>query len=224
MNQHNSFRMRIAFRKESPIKYISHLDLLRAWERALRRAEVPLAYSQGFNPHPKITIAMPLAVGCTGAREIVDVVLDEPLSGADLLASLEPVLPAGLSVVRATEVPLQGPALPSLISGAVYEIALSDVSAQEVEQRVSDLMRQESAPIEFRRKRFDFRPLIDALSVREESDTVVLLASLLRDEKGRIGRPDALLVALGLTATVRRLHRRQIIFAEPESGSSQESG
>ena len=215
-------RMRITFRKESPIKYISHLDLLRTWERILRRAAVPLAYSQGFNPHPKIIIAMPLAVGCTGEREVVDVVLEEPLPEADLLASLEPALPLGLSVVSAAQVPLRAPALPSLISRAIYEITLPDVSMKEVEQRVSALLARESAEIEFRRKRFDFRPLIGSLAPRKHGDAVVIVASLLRDERGRIGRPDVLLVALGLDTCVREIHRKQIVFTVPEMDVQQE--
>ena len=223
MNEDTSFRMRITFRKESPIKYISHLDLLRAWERILRRAEVPLAYSQGFNPHPKITIAMPLAVGCTGEREVVDVVLEEPLSEADLVAALEPALPFGLSVVSAAQVPLRAPALPSLISRANYEITLHDASVKEVERRVSDLLDRESVVIEFRRKRFDFRPLIGSLAPRRYGDAVVLVASLLRDERGRIGRPDALLLALGLGTYVHEIHRQQIVFTVPETCVQQEN-
>ena len=91
-------RVRIVFRKGEVVKYISNLDLLRAWERILRRARLPLAYTHGFSPHPRITIAMPLAVGCSGENEVLDVLLDREDEDAPDLAgrvqkALEPAMP-----------------------------------------------------------------------------------------------------------------------------------
>lgn len=209
-------RIQITFRKEEPLQYISHLDLLRAWERILRRAELPLAYSAGFNPHPKITIAMPLPVGCTGDRELVDVVLEEPRSVDEIAASLEPVLPEGISLVGIEQVPLKATALPALIREATYEVTLSGVRAPEVEQLVAELMDRDTLKVEFRRKRFDLRPLIGSLLLKKgPGGEMVLEATLLRDEKGRIGRPDVLLEALGLDEYARRIRRTQIVFEAP---------
>ena len=61
------------------MKYITHLDMMRFWERALRRADVPLAYSEGFSPHAQISLAAPLAVGTTSEAELMDVFLAEPM-------------------------------------------------------------------------------------------------------------------------------------------------
>jgi radical SAM-linked protein len=218
MSERTLSRMRITFREGGPVKYISHLDLLRAWERILRRAGLPLAYSLGFNPHPRIVIAMPLPVGCTGEREVVDVFLDEPLSPEALMDALEPALPAGISAVEAREVPLKGPALPSLISHAVYHITLERVDAKEVAQRANELMAQETFEVQFRRKTFDLRPLISALAVWGTEAGTVLEATLLRDKNGRIGRPDVLLQALGLSEQARSVHRVRIAFEGAEKG------
>jgi len=79
MTQMNRQRLRITFAKGETLKYISHLDLARAWERALRRAGVPLAYSQGFNPRPKMAFAAALPVGYTATAEMVDILLEKPL-------------------------------------------------------------------------------------------------------------------------------------------------
>jgi radical SAM-linked protein len=209
-------RMRITFREGEAIKYISHLDLLRAWERTFRRAGLPLAYSQGFNPHPRIVIAMPLPVGCTGEREVVDIWLDEPLSPSALVEALDPALPLGLSVVEARVVPLRGPALPTLISCAVYQIALDGVSVDEIAARVERFMARETLEVQFRRKTFDLRPLVGALTVQKVEPHPVLEAVLLRDRSGRIGRPDVLLEALGLGERARRVHRLRIAFEGPE--------
>lgn len=205
-------RVRITFSEGEPVRYISHLDLLRAWERIIRRAGLPLAYSLGFNPHPKIVIAMPLPVGCTGEREQVDVILDRPISLDKWIPMLQPVLPVGIAVSEVNEVSLQAPAQPSLIESAAYEFWLAGISAAEVRSRVSSFMALETFEATFRGKSFDMRPLVGILTVRETGEYVVIEAVLLRDEQGRIGRPDVLLAALGLTDYARRLHRTQINF------------
>ena len=66
-------RLRIRFRRGPELKYISHLDIMRLWHRALQRAGISLAYSQGFNPHPKISLAAPLALGITSEAELMDI-------------------------------------------------------------------------------------------------------------------------------------------------------
>jgi radical SAM-linked protein len=222
-------RMRIVFSKDSAVKYISHLDLLRAWERTIRRAELPLAYSMGFHPHPKITIAMPLPVGCTGENEALDVILYEPLSGREVIRALDPAMPPGIVVVSAEEVELKGPALATLFVHAVYDILLVDIGGKEVERRIADLLQRETVPVEFRRKRFDLRPLVGSLTLSgaqppgetypvhgahpaDRRHPVSLRAVLLQNDRGRIGRPDVLMRALGLSEHVRATHRVQLLF------------
>lgn len=236
-------RLRILFRKEELVKYISHLDLLRAWERTLRRAGLPLAYSQGFSPHPKITIAMPLPVGCTGECEILDIIVVEPCSAQEAVDALKPVMPSSggktcISLVSVQEIPLNSPALAALFRQATYRITLSGISETEVERRVTDLIRQDKVPVEFRRKRFDLRPLIGSLQVgctpahtgseapvsepetlqteRTRPPTCLLKATLMRDDKGRIGRPDVLLQALGVSEHAQQIHRQEMVFDETE--------
>jgi radical SAM-linked protein len=216
-------RKRIVFRKDPAIKYISHLDLLRAWERAIRRAELPLAYSMGFSPHPKITIAMPIPVGCTGENEVLDVILYEPVSEPDVARALDPVMPPGIVVVSVETVELKSPALATLFVQAVYDVLLVDVGEKEVEHRITDLLERKTVPVEFRRKQFDLRPLVGSLTLSEvhradeghpadKGHPVTLRAVLLQDDRGRIGRPDVLMQALGLSEHVRETHRVQLLF------------
>ncbi|MFL7810064.1 MAG: TIGR03936 family radical SAM-associated protein, partial [Anaerolineae bacterium] len=186
----------------------------RAWERILRRADLPLAYSQGFNPHPRIVIAMPLPVGCTGANEMVDVYLEEVLDPASVIAALAPALPVGIGVSSAIRALTGDPALPNQISGAEYRLSLAEVSLENVSQRVDELLAMERCQVEFRRKTYDLRPLIGPLSVHTDGGWTVIEALLLRSASGRIGRPDVLLEALDLAAHVRGVHREQIVFGE----------
>jgi radical SAM-linked protein len=215
VNERTLQRMRVVFAVGESIKYISHLDLLRAWERALRRARVPLAYSQGFNPHPRIVIAMPLPVGCTAESEAIDVYLEEPITAGALLEALAPVMPPGLRAQSAQEVALKGPALPSVILHAVYHIELAGVALRTVRERVETFLQRDACEVTFRRKTFDLLPLVGALDVAEDEDAVVLTAVLVRLASGRIGRPDVLLDALGLAAHARRVRRTQIAYQLP---------
>jgi len=73
-------RLRIKFSRGEEIKYISHLDLMRCWERALKRADVPLMYSEGFSPHPRISLAAPLALGVTSEAELMDITVSRWVS------------------------------------------------------------------------------------------------------------------------------------------------
>ena len=211
-------RMRLFYHKGNKAKYISHLDTLRAWERAIRRSDLPLAYSQGFSPHPKITIAMPLAVGCTGENEALDIILTKPIPEQSVVQALTPIMPPGFTVAAAQEVALKSPALSTLFEQAIYDILLVEMDRGEIQHRIDDLLAQETIPIEFRRKRFDLRPLIGSLKLRENTlanaqrGELGLQAVLLRDERGRIGRPDVLIEALNLSEYVRGIHRTWVVY------------
>jgi len=118
-------RIRLTFEKGAPLRFIGHLDLARMWERAFRRAKLPLAYTQGYTPHPRLTFAAPLALGATGSGELVDVYLREMLPIHEVLERVRAQLPAGCAVSAAAEVPLQDPAATALVRWAMYQIEVS---------------------------------------------------------------------------------------------------
>ena len=95
--------VRIRFSKTGRAKYISHLDLNRAMIRALRRAEIPLWYTEGFNRHPYVTFAAPLSLGYEGLRECMDFRLEEDMPMEELVSRLNAVMPEGLTVLEADE-------------------------------------------------------------------------------------------------------------------------
>lgn len=100
--------VRVFFKKEGRIKYISHLDLTRTFERALRRSGIPVWYTMGFNPHIYMTFALPLSLGYEGLCESIDFRLLKAVPEKELLAKLQAVLPEGLTVYKAQE-PKQKP-------------------------------------------------------------------------------------------------------------------
>src|SRR2546421_12880929 len=98
----------LTFEKGEPVRWLGHLDMLRTFERAIRRAELPIAFSSGFNPRERITFASALGVGVTGAAELATVELTEPAIPDDITAKLNQKLPAGIRILDAAEIPEAG--------------------------------------------------------------------------------------------------------------------
>ncbi|HSK69527.1 MAG TPA: TIGR03936 family radical SAM-associated protein [Candidatus Limnocylindria bacterium] len=114
--------MLVVFRKTGPARFVGHLDLLRAMQRALRRADLPVAYSQGFNPHLLLTFAAPLSVGVAGEREIMEVPLSAEMDPRDFLTRLQAVLPGDLMALEAAPLPDAHPAAMARLFAARYAL------------------------------------------------------------------------------------------------------
>ena len=143
-------RLRITFAKTAAMQYTGHLDLHKTWERTLRRARLPLAYSEGFNPHPKIQLGAALPLGFTSDCELVDVWFETPQELEEARAALEIAAPPGLRLNELREVPERDPALQTQIVAAEYRVTLPlGVEAAALDERVSALL---AAP-EIRRTR-----------------------------------------------------------------------
>ena len=94
-------KIKIKYKKGPEVKYLSHRDLMRAMQRALRRAEIPMFYSQGFNPHMKISWGQALKVGATSEGEEAVLQLENHLRPQDLMVKLNKTLPPGLEIIEA---------------------------------------------------------------------------------------------------------------------------
>ena len=169
-------RLRIAYRKVGAVRYISHLDLMRTWERALRRAELPLAYTQGFSPHARLALGAALPVGMSGERELLDTWMRPAVAPVEVAKRLGPVLPEGLEVVAVEEIDHREPSLQSQITSATYEIefAPADIDAEELRWRVTGLLSAHELEWEEQRgsktRNYDLRPLVRDLEVVEEGE------------------------------------------------------
>ena len=117
-------RIRFEFEKVGELRYLSHLELMRALQRGLRRADIPVAYTQGFHPQPRLSLAQALAVGIEGLRELGELELGERWDAMDVAARWSQALPPGLTILRAWEAPLSGPSLSAGVRGATYQIWL----------------------------------------------------------------------------------------------------
>ncbi len=126
-----SLRMRVQFSKTGEMRYLSHRELMTAMIRAARRADVPVLYSRGFHPSPRISFGPPLNVGVSGLAEYFDMELDPDPRFVNLAASLNSVLPGGLEIKRAKMIRAGEPSLQSFISRYEYEIICPDARATE---------------------------------------------------------------------------------------------
>ncbi|MDA0353809.1 MAG: DUF2344 domain-containing protein [Chloroflexi bacterium] len=212
-------RVRVTFAKEGPLRWVAHLDLMRTWERAIRRAVLPLAYSQGFSPHAKIALAAPLPVGVEGSRELIDIWLDDAVALDQIAKQLTRVMPPGLSLSAVEEVSETLPSMQSCLQAARYRVAFAAeaIASGSLAGPIADLLALEELPWVEQRgekvRRYDLRATI--LDIAEHADGETLALELhLSLEEGRTGRPSQVLKALGIEAEPAAIARTAIEFTE----------
>jgi len=215
MNPLERQRLRVTYARGEAIKYISHLDLARTWERTLRRARVPLSYSQGFTPRPKITFAAALPVGVTGLREVMDLILERPVMPLNFARRLSLHLPSGLEVISVEAVYYRLPSLQSQMCAVRYRVEVEWAGERgALASHVSDFLAAETIVRQRRGKTYDLRPLVKSLSVGERvQDGFVLYMHLCHGQKGT-ARHDEVMDALGLAMAVRSACRERLFFAQ----------
>ena len=164
-------KIQFAFQKVGELKFLSHLELMRAFARALRRAGIPLAFTQGFHPQPRLSLAQALAVGIEGLQELGEVELAERMEPEEMFAAWNRQLPPELKILRAWEAPLNGPSLSAGVRGAVYQIQLTPngwdakvLTAVGTTEACAAFLAQETIPVEVTKKdktlSLDARPLL----------------------------------------------------------------
>jgi radical SAM-linked protein len=187
-------RYRVLYAKEGPAMYISHLDLIRIFERAARRAGLPLAFTQGFNPHPKLSFAAPLAVGTVGEAEFADLELTGDIPAEVVVKSLSGVMPEGLRVIEIRLVPDSAPALMAAVSLAGYTaraVLAAPLDKEMVEKAIAEFLARPEILVERRSKSgdkriFDIKPGIFTMSAQINDDIIVLDAELKTGSSGNI--------------------------------------
>jgi radical SAM-linked protein len=212
-------RFRVRFRKAERVRYISHLDVLRAWERSIRRAGLPLTYSQGFTPHPKIAFASPLPLGFVGEAEIMDVTLDERVEACEFEERLAAQTTDDLALLSAVEVPAVGPPPQATLLWSDYEVAVTGVSADEAEDVVSGFLALDvfdwTEDRNERTRRYNLREGVGLLAVERRGDTLVLRMRL-KSDKQMTARPEQVVAAL-FPGAVAGVYRRVGLVLEESS-------
>ena len=211
-------RLRVTFTRGEEMKYVTHLDMMRFWERALRRAEVPVTHSEGFSPHPQIQLAAPLAVGVTSDCELMDVFLDERMTPRAFIDAIAPQVPPSIAVTAAREVGMALPSLQADVRAAEYEVDAPAAADVDVDAAIASMLAAESIPWQHKReeevKSYDLRPLVMEVEALECRDASVRLRMLLRNDSTLgAGRPEQVALALGL-GMPSRIHRTRLVLAD----------
>ncbi len=205
------------FTKGERVQYISHLDVLRFWERAIRRAGLPLSYSQGFTPHPKLAFASPLPVGFTAEREVMDVTLDERIPVDEFRSRLSVEATEDLSVVAVQEMALSSPPPQAAMLWGDYRAVITGENPSEAEQRVADFLAMESMPWREERgervREYDLRAATARLRTAP-IDGGVELTMRLRTDQDLTARPEAIVTALFPDAAGVKYARTGIVLNE----------
>ena len=172
--------VRLYFEKTGRAIYTSHLDLVRCFERCLRRADIPFWFTEGFNPRPFMSFALPLSLGVTGLREVIDIRLVEDMPLDEVIERLNKVLPEGLKVLSAGE-PVKKV---TDIASSDYEITvIPENNAQSLGEKLNEFLSQESIVTQKKNKKkklvdVELKPYIRSYKVNVKDDAVVLEAVL----------------------------------------------
>jgi radical SAM family uncharacterized protein/radical SAM-linked protein len=198
-------RVRLKFTKKGEARFISHLELAHLFYRASKRADLPLRYSEGFHPMPRIIFAGALPVGVESLMEIVDIELEGRISPLEVMEKLNTMLPQGIKIIGAEEVPFSASPSP-LLHRSAYWISLDHLlSKEEVIIKIKKALVKREFFIHQERKGkkriVDLRPLIEKLEVREngkgsETGRNWGVELVLRNEGGRMAKPSEIVGAI----------------------------
>lgn len=214
-------RIRITFAKRGALRYTGHLDLHKLWERAARRVQLPLAYSQGFHPQPKMSLAAALPLGFSSQCEVLDMRLEHEIALEGLPEKLNETLPTGIQVRHVEQVDEREPALQTQVVSAEYRVTLAgsspgrdpategSVEGSDLKRKVESVLQTASIPRERRGKHYDLRPLIEAMQAEDDTITMRLAA-----REGATGRPEEVLAVLGIAFEGTTIERTQLIFKQ----------
>jgi radical SAM-linked protein len=210
-------RLRVRFGRGGEVKFISHLDIVRFWERAFRRAEISLAHSQGFTHHPRISLAAPLPVGVTSEFELMDVWLKQWMPPDSFLMSVRKQLPPGFDAFEAWEVGLHLPSLQSSLAFAEYSVGVkTEKGEQEIQGSLDSMLQARQLPWQHSRgskvHSYDLRALIDNLWIVSCHDALCILGMRLSCGTGGSGRAEQVVGALSLGDYPEFVHRTGLIL------------
>ena len=232
-------RVRFRIGRVDDTRFLSHLESMNAWIRALRRARAPLAYTQGFHAHPRVDFSAALPTGEESTGEYMDVVLEERADVAELYARLSATVPRGFLVLGAAEAPLKTPSLMSSVERIRY-VLMCGGDREEIATRVWSLMSSETIEVERtvkvrgkrkgrgrrrvkERKMLDIKPFIAGLEVRQADGDVVVIDFETIHAEQKMAKPKEIVALLGLDPVATRVLKRETILREHNVPLAQEA-
>jgi radical SAM-linked protein len=220
--------VRVKFTKGNEIKYISHLDLMRTFMRVVRRAEIPISYSGGFNPHPEMSFGAPLSLGVASLSEYVDIELEEEMAAEEVVRRLNESMPMGIKVLGAALLPANAKSAMSLVTHAAYTITVLTENREcaGLREKLQDFISQKSIMARkaqpkknFKIKEIDIRPMIAEMKLVHCDENNSSFSCLLHSGSRANLKPELLMEALEEYMEVRfkRISiTREDVFSEQD--------
>lgn len=169
------YRIRSKFYKMQDMIFISHLDLVRLFERAFRRASIPIAYTQGFNPHPIMSFATALGIGISSEGEYIDIEVGEKIDLKEFMDKLNNVLPEGLKIVKSQYISKGEDSLMAVIQYSTYAVKIEfteEINNEELESKINSFLDlKEIIEIKEKKKKKNYRKYskseVQEINIRE---------------------------------------------------------
>lgn len=164
---------RVNYEVKGPLAFLSHLEMMRLWQRAILRSGLAVAWTNGFNPRPKLSLGPARSVGIEGLSEFFDVDFKEDVSGEELVAKLNAILPEGVAILNARLIPAGTKMLEAVINEARYRVEFLNGLPPGAEQRVADFMAEETVRIVRESpkgsKEIDLRSFVNDIEIKGDS-------------------------------------------------------
>ncbi|MEG0292267.1 MAG: TIGR03936 family radical SAM-associated protein [Anaerovoracaceae bacterium] len=190
----------IKFSKKGYIKFTSHLDMIRLFKRAFKKSEIRLKYSQGFNPHPKMTFAQPLSLGYSSEGEVLEIETKEEISCTELIDRLQNVMPIGIKILSCDIVNDQEKSFASTVDESTYKIEIEGITNFNLE-KIHEFVNQDEIIVKKRKKKrkHEFRDVnikdkIRNISWENYNDNIIMYTKLDAGSESNLN-PDLLLEA-----------------------------
>jgi radical SAM-linked protein len=213
-------RIRLRLSRNGILKWISHLDMQRTLERALRRSGIPMSYTEGFHPRPRVSFAIPLPLGYTSDADWMDIFLHRDMNPKEVKQALQASLPEGLNVLDVREVHLSDKTLTSDTIRITYRIELPNTEDPFKDYKVilEDFPGVREISIERKNKTFDARQLITRLEPEITRDRCQVYLDVLLKPSGSVKPDEILKVLLGAELASKCSYHRSEISIQAETG------
>lgn len=211
------FRVRVCYSKSGNLRFIGHLDTQRLFERALRRSNLPLRYTQGFSKHIRLNLASALPLGFISKAEMLDFWINEELDLQEIQAKLQNALPEDIRILEISQMDNSLPSLQGSLLSSDYKITLpEEVSSAEFEQKWEHFVSQPEIPVTRRDKTLDYKALILEYALETDNEKKAILSLKLSSTPGGNARPDDILQLLEIDPADCVIERVGLNFSSKE--------
>ncbi len=216
-------RIRVKFSKCGNVKYVGHLDTMRLFQRAIKVAQLPVGYSQGFSPHSLVYFALPLAVGMSSEGEYMEIVMAEPITVEEVRERLSKVMVAGITLLDVFEVEEKTPSLMSLVQGADYKLILNVPNYNEITAAALEAKVEESDELIVLKKGkkgiapVDIKPLILESQFTQAEEAILIDLKVYAGSSKNLN-PDLFVKALLGDQSYKLQVMRKELYAEGDKG------